>query len=149
MSIRAAVAAGLSVAIAQVVQLPYPIYAMIAAVIVSELSPAQTRRLALPRLTGTIVGATIGAALTPWLPAGPGAIAGGIGAAILASHLLRLPDAAKLAGYVCGIVLLLPVGNPWSYAAYRLLETVLGIAVAVVVSLLPKLIRPDTPAPGA
>lgn len=143
LSIRAALAAGLAVLIAQLLRLPHPLYAMIAAVIVTDLPASRTRQLALPRLVGTLLGATLGATINPVLQ--PGAL--GVGLSILAamflSHLLRLHDTAKVAGYVCGIVVLSHGDHPWSYAAYRLAETILGMSLAVLVSLVPKLIETD------
>ena len=50
-------------------------------------------------------------------------------------------EAARVAGYVCAIVLLEHGANPWVYAFWRFTETVLGIAVAIAVSLVPKLLR--------
>jgi uncharacterized membrane protein YgaE (UPF0421/DUF939 family) len=136
---RAASSAGLAVASAQLLELQYPIYALIAAVIVMDLSPSKTLQLALQRLAGTVLGATVGAALSSVLPAGPLTIGFSILVAMLLSYVARLQDAAKLAGYVCGIVVLAHGADPWSYALHRLIETFLGIGTAVLVSLVPKM----------
>ena len=145
LSLRAALAAGFAIAIAQIFRLPFPLYAMIAAVIVTELQPSQTRKLGMQRLSGTILGATFGAMLSPLLQNAPWAIALSIMVAMLITNLLRLQYAAKMTGYVCAIVLLNHSDNSWSYALYRLIETALGIGVAVLVSYVPKLIPTDKP----
>ena len=147
LSIRAGLAAGLAVTIARFLGLQYPLYALIGAVMVTDLSPSQTRQLGLRRLAGTLLGATVGAALGPLLLAGPLAIGLSILVAMFLSHLLRLQGAAKVTGYVCGIVVLDHGIDPWSYALYRLIETVLGIGVAVSVSLIPRLLPLDEPKP--
>jgi uncharacterized membrane protein YgaE (UPF0421/DUF939 family) len=140
LALRSAVAAGVSVWMARELALPHPIYAMIAAVIVTDLSPARTRALALPRIAGTVIGAVVGAAVCTVLTAQTWTMAVGIALSILACHALRMPEAAKLAGFVSGIVLLEHVAAPWSYGWDRLVETLIGIAVAVLVSLVPKLL---------
>jgi len=142
LAFRTAIAAGLAVAIAQLFRLEYPLYALIAAVIVTDLAPSQTRQLGLQRLAGTVVGAVLGAALSSLLQPSAWAIGLGILVTVSLCHLLRLQGAAKVAGYVCGIVMLEHGEHPWSYALYRLMETVLGISVALAVSLVPKLIPP-------
>ena len=144
LSIRAAVAAILALVIAQLLQLQHPLYAMISAVIVTDLEPAQTRKLALPRLVGTLVGSGLGATIDTLLPTNIWTIGTGIMIAMFASHLISLPAAAKVAGYVSGIVLLDHGDSPWSYGLFRMVETALGIVAAVCVSLVPKLISPET-----
>ena len=146
-SIRGAIAAALAVAATELFRLQFPIYALIAAIIVTDPSPARTRQLGLPRLAGTFLGATVGATLslaTGRIPdLGPLVIGFGILSAMFLSHLLGMKDAAKVAGYVSGVVLLTHSEQPWSYALYRVIETSLGVSAAVLVSFVPKLLRND------
>jgi len=145
LAIRASLAATFSIAIARALHLGYPIYAMIGAVIVTDLSVQNTRELGWQRLAGTAVGTSVGAALSYLLPAGPSAIGFGIASAMLLNQLLGLEGTAKLTGYVCGIVLLGFQEHPWLYGLSRFMETALGIGVAWAISFVPKLIHADKP----
>jgi uncharacterized membrane protein YgaE (UPF0421/DUF939 family) len=143
---RAAISAAVAVAIAQWLGLNYPLYAMISAVIVTDPDAGQTRELASRRLTGTVIGAGLGAAAAPWLPPGPLSILIMISFTMLLCHPLRLNGAARISAYICGIVLLEYHADPWHYALDRLIETFIGIFVAYTVSMVPKLLRhPDGP----
>ena len=145
LSVRAGVAASVALALARLFELQHPLYSFVAAVIVTDLSPAQTRRLGWQRLVATVAGATCGAALSQVLPAGSVSIGLGVLLAMLACIVLRIQDGAKVGGYICGIVMHSYGAEPWSYAGYRLVETLLGIGVAWSISLVPKLIRTDPP----
>lgn len=142
LALRAGTASGLSVALAALLGLDYPIYAMIAAVIVTDLSPAESRRLGARRLAATVVGAICGAVLSALLPQSALSLGAGILAAMAASLALQSSGGvARVAGYICGVVLLTHSGDPWLYAALRFAETALGICVAWRVSHVPKLIE--------
>ena len=143
LSLRAATAAGLSVGIAQWLKLPFPIYALIASVLVIDLSPAKTLQMALQRMAGTLIGAMVGAVLSYLLPPGAVEIGVSVALAMLFSYVVNARGGAKLAGYVAGIAVMSYGANPWSYAVYRAIETFLGIAMAVLVSVIPKLLRVD------
>lgn len=148
LAVRSAAGAGLALAAARAIGAAFPIYAMIAAVIVTDLSPRRTRSLALQRIAGTIIGAVLGATLCSLLEPSVVLVAVGIGASMLACHALRMPEAAKLAGYLSGIVLLEHAATPWSYGTERLMETLVGIGVAVALSFVPPLVKPsDAAAP--
>ena len=62
---------------------------------------------------------------------------------MLICHISRVNDGAKVAGYICGIVVVAHGTHPWSYAVLRLTETVLGIAVDWLISFVPKVIQID------
>jgi uncharacterized membrane protein YgaE (UPF0421/DUF939 family) len=142
LALRAATAAALAVWVAELLGLN-PLYAMIATVLVTDLSALQTRKLGLSRLAGTGLGAGLGGVISMLLPSNPLFMGIGILATMLLSRLLRLHNAARVAGYICGIVILNHGHEPWSYAVHRTIETVLGIGIAVVVSMVPKLLKND------
>lgn len=142
LAVRAGLAAALSVGVARYFGLNL-VQPLITGCLVIDLSPEDTRRLAAKRFAATVLGAVIGASLGMLLPSGPIAVGLGVVAAMIASHLVGLDGAARLAGFVCGICLLQPGDAPWSYAYARLLETALGIAMAVLTSYVPKLMRAE------
>lgn len=141
LAVRASIAAGLSVWAAQAFALAYPLYAMISAVIVTDPDPKTTQQQSWRRFLGTIMGAGIGALLSPVLQLRPILIAAAILVTMLLCHLFRLDGSSRVAGYICGIVLLDFSHEPWHYAWFRLLETTLGIVAALLVSLVPRLYR--------
>lgn len=141
LAIRASAAAGISVAIAHSLHLQHPIFALIAAVIVTDLDPAQSRKLGLRRIVSTIIGAVCGAALSSLFQPAFWGIPVGILTAMTICVLLGAHEGAKVAGYTCAIVLLDNSSTPWEYASYRFVETALGIVVAWIISYVPKLIQ--------
>jgi uncharacterized membrane protein YgaE (UPF0421/DUF939 family) len=141
LALRAATAAGVSLAAAQLFQLQHPLYAMVASVIVTDLSPKQSRRLGLIRLAATFLGAISGALMALVLPAGPIAVAFAVAATMLICVLAWAGDGARVGGYIAAIVVFEHNGSPWEYASFRLIETVLGVVIAWLVSFVPKLIK--------
>jgi uncharacterized membrane protein YgaE (UPF0421/DUF939 family) len=141
LALRAGLAAGLSFAIASALRLEHPIYAMIAAIIVTDLTPSRSRQLGLHRIAATVIGAVCGGLCSSILPPNPWTLGVGIAAAMLVSHLLQGTDGVRVAAFVFGIVMIEHGSDPWHYALQRLIETLLGIAVAWSISHVPKLIK--------
>ena len=143
LSVRAAAAATLAYAVADALGLPGAIYALISGVMVTDLDARKSRGLAIPRIVGTVLGTALGGALVPAMALGIWVVGVAIALAMMLAHVLRKPEASKLAGYVCALVLLTHAGDAWAYAVLRCVETVIGIVAAVLVSLVPKVMRDE------
>jgi uncharacterized membrane protein YgaE (UPF0421/DUF939 family) len=141
LAIRSAIAAVLSLIAAYWLELEYPLYAMIAAVLVTDLRPGTSQKLGLRRINATILGAVCGASLGFLLPGGAWSVGLGIFLSMLLAQFLKVGEGARVAGYISGIVLLDHSAAPWSYAFDRFLETALGVLVAWAISFVPKLIE--------
>ncbi len=144
LTLRATVAAVLALVLATWLELAYPIYAFIAAVIVTDLDPATSRKLGFRRTTATVIGALCGAVLSFLLPPGPLGVGGGFFLAMLLAQALGAGEGARVAGYICGIVLLDHSSEPWHYAFHRFIETMIGVVAAWSISYVPKLINFDS-----
>ena len=135
MSLRAALAAGLAIWTAQALGLQYPIYALISAIIVTDLLPSKTRELALRRFIGNAVGAVCGTFLSMALGGTAFSVAFAVFITIYISYILRLHDASRVAGYVCGVVVLGHAAEPANYAWWRFVETSIGLAFAMAIGI--------------
>lgn len=141
LAVRASLAGGIALSLASLAGLTYPVYAFIAAVVVTDLSLQESRQLGLRQLIGTFAGATCGMLLSLWLPQNIWAAALGVLIAMSLCTLLRVQSGARLAGFICGIIVAGSQGPAWEFALFRLLETVMGVSVAWAVSWVPKIVR--------
>lgn len=141
LAIRAAVAAAIAAALAQALKFDYPIYAFLAAIIATDLTPLQSRQLGLRRLVATFIGALGGVLVSITLPPSAWSAGFAILCSMFVSQLARVRSGAKVAGYLSAIIVLHFGSDPWGHAYDRLAETVLGITVAWIISFVPMLFR--------
>jgi uncharacterized membrane protein YgaE (UPF0421/DUF939 family) len=100
LAVRASSAGGIALLLASLAGLAYPVYAFIAAIVVSDLSPQESRQLGLRQIIGTIVGASCGVPLSLWLPENIWATALGVLIAMSLCTVLRVQSGARLAGFI-------------------------------------------------
>ena len=144
---RAALASVAAVAIAQSLKLTFPLYAVVAAVIVTDVSSERTQKSGVQRLLGTALGALAGPLFVRAFGDSIWAMGLAIVSMIFGCYVVGYIEAAKLSGYVAGLVVLDHANAPWTYARDRFVETSLGIVLAIVISLLipERLPNPDAP----
>ena len=140
-SLRTTVAAVAAMLIARMFKLPEFYWAPISTiVIVQSTIPPMT--LGWQRFVGTAMGAVLGAALATFFPAK--ALVYGIGILLcgVLAFLLRVGAAYRFAAITLSIVLLIPhASGVWIVGWHRFLEVSLGIAVALVVTVVWPLAR--------
>lgn len=135
-SARTAVATVVSMVLARSLKLPEFYWAPISTIVIL-LSTINPLTLAWQRFAGTAVGAALGALIAiyahpNWIVYGAGIFVCGI-----LSSILRLGSAYRFAAIALSTVLLIAhEGPPWVVATHRFIEVSLGIAVAVLVTLL-------------
>jgi len=133
---KIAIAAAFSLILAQQSRLEYPIYAVLAAVMVMGVTYKNTYIFGRNRMISTFIGVIGGAFFVRVL--------GGTNfwtfflcvffCSVIANW--KFPDTTKSAGFMSAVLILSHSLAPWSYAWNRFWETLLGTAVALLVNYL-------------
>ncbi|MCE1253782.1 MAG: aromatic acid exporter family protein [Anaerolineae bacterium] len=134
---KTALAVGFCVFLSQIFRLEYPFYAAIAAIISLESSLTTSFKAGRNRLFGTLVGALVGLLFASIAP--NNAILCGLGIIVIISILNRFNwnSAISIAGIVfIAIMVNLNGHNPFLYGMNRMIDTAIGIIVALMVNFL-------------
>lgn len=135
-SARAAVAAVASMLLARGLKLPEFYWAPISTIVVL-LSTVDPLTVAWQRFAGTALGAALGALAGTYLPSNWIVYGLCIFVCGILSALLRIASAYRFAAITLSIVLLIAhTRPPWIVATHRFVEVSLGIAVALLVTVI-------------
>jgi uncharacterized membrane protein YgaE (UPF0421/DUF939 family) len=143
LALRGSAAAALSLALARLLNFDEPIFALIAAVIVTDRKSAESRKLAIRRILSTLIGGLCGVALSSVFHQNSLEIAVAIFIAMMASTAATQLSDPKFAAYLCALILINHSDQPLGYAGALLAETALGITVGWAVSMVPKVFYLD------
>jgi uncharacterized membrane protein YccC len=137
LALKTAMAAGICYWLATLAHLQDGYWGSISAIIVLQSNVGSTVTASRDRLIGTLIGAGFGAMFSladPWM----GAVWAYLSAVIVAMvtcSLLGLKNSSRLAAVTVTILMLVHrTGSNWTLPAHRVLEVLLGIVVALVIS---------------
>jgi uncharacterized membrane protein YccC len=139
---RVVVAAALALSAAEVLHLNLPLWSVLTALVVTQISGGKSLKATVDYLIGTLSGAAFGVVVALLVPnPGPGALVGVLAMAIAPMAVLAawLPSFA-IAPATAAIVILLPAmthATPAASALDRILEVAVGAAIGLAVSFVP------------
>jgi uncharacterized membrane protein YgaE (UPF0421/DUF939 family) len=143
LALRGSAAAALSLALGRWLNLDEPIFALIAAVIVTDRNVAESRKLAARRILSTTIGGLCGVGLSSVFHQSSLEVAVSIFVAMMVSTAVTQLSDPKFAAYLCALILINHSERSLQYAYFLFFETALGIIVGWAVSMVPKLVHLD------
>ena len=137
-SIRTAIAAMLSLAVARLFGLPEAYWAAIATLVVMQSTLDATLLISVERIAATALGALAGALLATWFTQNPFVFVAAVFVLGLLSAAFRMEKSAyRYASITLAIILLIPRTNAaWIIALHRFFEVSVGIVVALALAAL-------------
>ena len=150
-SIRTAIAATISLAVARLFGLPEAYWAAIATLVVMQSTLGATLLISVERIAATALGALAGALLATWFT-------GNLFIFVVAVFVLGLlctafrmeKSAYRYASITLAIIVLIPRSNPaWIIALHRFFEVSVGIVVALALAAVWPEHRPESPKQNA
>ena len=116
------------------------LWSLIAAIVVLQATSREAWKSAVLRVLGTLMGATIGGLYLYLFPFSPVGMAVSIGLTVLLCQALNVPDHGRLASITVALIMVISSGNselsPFTNAALRFIESLIGATIAVIVVLL-------------
>lgn len=114
----------------------YPFYAVISVIVVLQPTLGTTWQSSLRRLGGTLVGIPLGGLLAMLHVPPALALGGGVATTVWVCTRLGLRDGVPVSAFALASIVVNHPTEPWRFAWHRLVDTVVGIAIAVVVNRL-------------
>lgn len=143
-NIKTAIAVFLCIVVLKFLNMNTPFYACIAAVITMQNTVNVSFKTGLYRMVGTLIGAGVGVGFSVLSPNNLVLTAVGIVIVIYITNLLRQKDSTSIACIVfLAVMTNLSDVTPIHYSALRVLETFVGIVIAMAVNAL--LYPPENP----
>ena len=134
-NIKTAIAVVLSILISKAIKMEYPFYAAIASIISMQSSVEDSFKTGRNRMLGTIIGAIIGFLCALINPESLILVGLGIVIVIYLCNLLSWKESSSIGCVVfCAIMLNIKGNNPLFYSLNRILDTFVGIIVAIGVN---------------
>ncbi len=134
-AIKTATAAVLTILLYQSFNIPEGYWAAISAVIVMQANLGGSLSASWNRLLGSAIGATVGAAWIVILGRNPWSVGAALTLTILLCSYLKFQESYRIASVTVILVMLVTGPSPWMFGLYRFLNVVLGIIVALLVSI--------------
>lgn len=114
------------------------LWCTLTAMIVLQAHLGGTYKAAWIRFSGVVIGSILGALCTIILGANPLSLAASIFFTVLFCFLLNIKDSIRISCISVTVVMVLwglsPAINPWTFAFFRAIDSLLGIVIAVVVA---------------
>lgn len=114
------------------------LWCTLTAIIVLQAHVGGTYQAAINRFIGVAVGSVMGGMCTVLLGSNPISLGISIAVTVVLCYLFNIKDSIRIASISVGVVMVLwglhPSVSPWTFAFFRLIDSILGIGVAVAVA---------------
>lgn len=114
----------------------YPFYAVISVIVVLQPTLGTTWQSSLRRIGGSLVGIPLGGLLAMAHVNTALALGVGVATTVWICTRLSLRDGVAVSAFALASIVVNHPSEPWLFAAHRLLDTLVGIAIAVAVNRL-------------
>ena len=135
-TLKTGLAVTLSILVANALDLQYPFYAAIAAIISMDVTAINSVKMGRNRLLGTFIGAVVGTVLS-YIDRGNPFLCGlGVIIATTLCNTFKLKGSVTISGVVLCAIMVLIDKSPIFYTTNRIFDTLVGVCIAVLVNCL-------------